>query len=81
MKCPRCGSEMVLDSHRKYAAFMCYECGYIEGRRVEPATAANCTNYEKIGKMNLNEVAAFVSASFGLDSKSVALWLEHGAVA
>ena len=32
MKCPRCGSEMTLDSHRKYSAYMCYECGYIEGR-------------------------------------------------
>ena len=61
--------------------YMCYECGYIEGRNVEPAAAVNCTNYEKIGKMNLNEMAAFVSAGFGLDSKAVATWLERGAVA
>ena len=32
MKCPRCGHEMTLDTHRKYALNMCYECGYIEGR-------------------------------------------------
>ena len=32
MKCPHCGSEMVIDEHRKMALYMCYECGYIEGR-------------------------------------------------
>lgn len=72
---------MNLDGHRKMDMYMCYECGYIEGRNVEPVAAVNCTNYEKIGKMNLNEMAAFVSAGFGLDSKSVALWLERAAVA
>ena len=35
MKCPRCGSEMTLDSHRKIPLNMCYECGYIEGRTLE----------------------------------------------
>ena len=30
MKCPRCGSEMTLDTHRKYPVNMCYECGYNE---------------------------------------------------
>lgn len=34
MKCPRCGNEMVLDTHRKYPLNMCYECGYMEGRPV-----------------------------------------------
>ena len=34
MKCPRCGAEMVLDNHRKYEAWMCYECGYMEGRNL-----------------------------------------------
>ena len=81
MKCPCCGNEMNLDGHRKIDMYMCYECGYIEGRRIEPVAAVNRTNYEKIGKMNLNEMAAFVSAGFGLDSKAVANWLERGAVA
>lgn len=81
MKCPCCGNEMNLDGHRKIDMYMCYQCGYIEGRRAEPAIAHNCTNYEKLGKMNINELAAFVSANFGLDSNSVALWLERGAVA
>ena len=47
MKCPCCGNEMNLDGHRKIDMYMCYECGYIEGRNVEPAAAVNCTNYEK----------------------------------
>ena len=34
MKCPCCGKEMNLDGHRKIDLFMCYECGYIEGRSV-----------------------------------------------
>ena len=35
MKCPRCGCEMELDSHRKIPLNMCYNCGYIEGRTTE----------------------------------------------
>lgn len=34
MKCPCCGKEMVMDAHTKIDKFMCYDCGYIEGRRV-----------------------------------------------
>ena len=82
MKCPCCGNEMNLDNHRKIDMFMCYECGYIEGRRMEqPVAASGSTNYEKIKGMNLNEVAALVSRRFGLDTNTVATWLEHGAVA
>lgn len=44
MKCPRCGNEMVLDTHRKYPLNMCYECGYMEGRPVGDTTSK--TNYE-----------------------------------
>ena len=32
MKCPCCGKEMVMDAHTKIDKFMCYECGYVEGR-------------------------------------------------
>ena len=39
MKCPCCGNEMVMDGHTKVDKFMCYECGYVEGRMV-PARAA-----------------------------------------
>ena len=44
MKCPRCGHEMTLDTHRKYALNMCYECGYIEGRLIDPERRARRTS-------------------------------------
>ena len=34
MTCPCCGHKMDMDAHRKIDMFMCYECGYIEGRRM-----------------------------------------------
>lgn len=40
MKCPCCGNEMVMDAHTKIDKFMCYNCGYIEGRTVPTASAA-----------------------------------------
>lgn len=47
MKCPRCGHEMTLDTHRKYALNMCYECGYIEGRLIDPEKKGE-SNFERI---------------------------------
>lgn len=47
MKCPRCGKEMVMDGHRKIDLFMCYECGYIEGRNLDDgANACQATKIE-----------------------------------
>ena len=54
MKCPRCGNEMVLDTHRKYPLNMCYECGYMEGRPVGDTTSK--TNYEHMKTLNFNEM-------------------------
>ena len=73
MKCPRCGSEMTLDGHRKYSAFMCYECGYIEGRSndVKPGMK----NYERIKSLNYNELTAFISSGLGVDQNKVHEWL------
>lgn len=51
MKCPRCGHEMTLDTHRKYALNMCYECGYIEGRLIDPEKKGE-TNFERMKKLN-----------------------------
>ena len=65
MKCPRCGHEMTLDTHRKYALNMCYECGYIEGRLIDP---------EK--KLNFNEMLAFLSKGLGMDEEKLADWLD-----
>lgn len=74
MKCPRCGNEMTLDNHRKYALNMCYECGYIEGRLIEKLEGV--TNFERIKSLNFNEAVAFMSAGLGLDEDKVADWLD-----
>ena len=73
MKCPRCGSEMTLDSHRKIPLNMCYNCGYIEGRAVENVQGKS--NYERIRSLNMNEAAAFLAEGLGLEEKTVAEWL------
>ena len=57
MKCPRCGHEMTLDTHRKYALNMCYECGYIEGRLIDPEKKGE-SNFERMKKLNFNEMVA-----------------------
>ena len=75
MKCPRCGSEMTLDSHRRIPLNMCYNCGYIEGRAVE--NVKGMTNYERMKSLNLNEMAAFLASGFGLEEKTVADWLDN----
>ena len=75
MKCPRCGSEMVLDGHRKIDLYMCYECGYIEGRNMGPETP-KASNYIRLREMNLNETAAFIAKGLGVKESSVAEWLE-----
>jgi len=41
MVCPCCGHKMEMDSHRKIDMFMCYECGYIEGRRMGNVAPVN----------------------------------------
>ena len=74
MKCPRCGSEMSLDSHRKIPLNMCYNCGYIEGRSVE--AIKGLTNYERMKSLNLNEMAAFLASGLGLEELKVADWLD-----
>ena len=73
MKCPRCGSEMTLDSHRKIPLNMCYNCGYIEGRAVENVRGK--TNYERMNSLNMNEMAAFLSSGLGLEKSRVVDWL------
>ena len=75
MKCPRCGRELTVDSHRKIPLLMCYDCGYIEGRRIE-APARRSTNFERLSKMSLNEMAAFLAGGLRLDEKELATWME-----
>ena len=74
MKCPRCGSEMQIDNHRKYGIPMCYECGYMEGRNLGE-NAAGTTNFAKLKNMNFNEATSFISKAFNLDMDTVDDWL------
>ena len=73
MKCPRCGSEMTLDSHRKIPLNMCYNCGYIEGRAVDDMSGK--TNFERLQKLNINEMAAFLAAGLNISEDKIAEWL------
>lgn len=76
MKCPCCSETMHTDNHRKIELLMCYECGYIEGRRIEPSlTKPRATNFERLAALNLNEAAAFVANSLALDEDKIKTWL------
>lgn len=75
MKCPRCGHEMTLDNHRKYALNMCYECGYIEGRFNEAELKEN--NFQHLKKLDFNEATAFIANGLGLEDAAVADWLDN----
>ena len=74
MKCPRCGHEMTLDTHRKYPLEMCYECGYMEGRDMGPDVKGE-TNFQKLKSLNFNEAAALLSKALGVEEETVSDWL------
>ena len=77
MKCPRCGKEMVVDSHRKYDALMCYECGYMEGRNLGGDLQNRpITNFERLRSMSFNETVSFMAAELGLDETKLSAWLD-----
>ena len=76
MKCPRCGHEMNLDEHRRYALNMCYECGYIEGRLADKIKAGS-TNLERIQQLSFNEAVVFISDGLKVDRDIVADWLDN----
>ena len=59
MKCPRCGSELSTDAHRKYNLQMCYNCGYMEGRYFGGDAKKGFTNFEHMKTLNMNELAIF----------------------
>ncbi len=78
MKCPCCGKDMFMDSHTKIDKYMCYDCGYMEGRRIpEHISAKKVTNFERIGKLNYNGVASLIASGFGVDKVAIASWLEQ----
>lgn len=74
MKCPKCGHEMVVDEHRRYALHMCYECGYIEGRMADKKPRE--TNLAHLKNLSMNEAIAFLSAGLKVDAEVVADWLD-----
>lgn len=77
MKCPRCGSEMILDGHRKIDLYMCYECGYIEGRSMEENIPfAGETNFQRLHALNLNETVAFMVNGLGVEECRLRTWLD-----
>ena len=78
MKCPQCGNEMTLDSHRKIHLQMCYNYGYIEGRSVVPLTKQT-TNYEHLKTLNFNEMVAFLSGKLSIEPERIAKWLDDPA--
>ena len=77
MICPRCGSEMTLDSHRKIPLQMCYECGYIEGRTYDQNfDAAKETNFKHMKKLNFNEQVAFMCQGLDIDEEKLKEFLD-----
>lgn len=74
MKCPRCGAEMTLDEHRKYGLYMCYECGYMEGRNLGEMEKKP-TNLEQMKTVEDDKLAAFIANGLGLSEEKVAAWL------
>ena len=76
MKCPCCGHEMHLDNHNKIDTYMCYDCGYIEGRSRVETKKRHMTNFERLHNMNMNQTIAFMSESLGIDEPRLASWLD-----
>ena len=74
MKCPKCGSEMQVDEHHRYALQMCYNCGYIEGRMAD--VKKNETNFAHLKNLNMNEAIAFISSGLNIEEHKVANWLD-----
>lgn len=77
MICPCCGNNMELDGHRKIDLFMCYDCGYIEGSRIENTVMARATtNFERLLGMNFNEASAFIARNMNVNEGVIHAWLE-----
>ena len=77
MKCPRCGSEMIMDGHRKIDLYMCYECGYIEGRKMDGGNSLNGeTNFQRLHALNYNETVALMSKGLGIEEHQLRTWLD-----
>ena len=77
MKCPRCGSEMVMDEHRKMDLFMCYQCGYVEGNSLDDKTEMyHETGIEHLHSA-LNESVSSIEKELGSVEHSVNSWAKN----
>ena len=74
MKCPRCGSEMTVDNHRKYPIEMCYNCGYMEGLNFGE-NLQGVSNFQHLKGLNFNELVAFMVEGIGVDEDKLSDWL------
>lgn len=76
MKCPRCGHEMTLDTHRKIPMQMCYDCGYIEGRSVDDTVSTDeRTKFGHLKSLGFNETVAFLSQGLGISEEALEEYL------
>lgn len=78
MKCPRCGNELAVDSHRKIPLNMCYNCGYIESYNTQNETIPGkfTSNFEHLKSLNFNEAAAFLAGGLGIAKDKLIEWLD-----
>ena len=77
MRCPRCGHEMTIDSHRKIPLNMCYECGYIEGRASNTIPGqVESTNFAHLMTLNFNEAVGFIAQNLGVSEAIVDQFLD-----
>ncbi|MCI9467768.1 MAG: hypothetical protein HFG45_00500 [Oscillospiraceae bacterium] len=78
MQCPKCGADMVVDSHRRYPIEMCYQCGYMEGQNIEIDNSMKITVIQSIHKMNEDSLALFLTqCDFkGATEAEIRKWLD-----
>ena len=78
MKCPRCGSEMVMDAHRKMELGMCYECGYVEGSNLESEPQQyHESGLEHLYSINLDESVSTIAKEIDAVEKNVNSWAKR----
>ena len=80
MKCPRCGHDMTLDTHRKYPLQMCYNCGYTVDPYENGESPAPFVNFSYIKTLGEEELAAYMAKGLGVDEGKLLAWLKDTAV-
>lgn len=70
---------MTLDEHRRYPLFMCYECGYMEGRNFGEGKENEESNFAKLRTLSFTETVAFLANGLKLEEEAVASFLGDSA--